>query len=192
MNIKQLTYPSETVISLQTAKDHLRVTDTNQDSVIRDCIKSATNLIESYTNQYLLSRTFVAYLDYHEFEAYCPIELWQYPVTAITAVKYLDTSGTETTFSSSNYSTDISDSPARVLSTTVPTVQQNVLNPFRVYFTAGYTNVDYIPAELIGWVKIFTAFFYETRQPEYTGYSVSEIAYKYERALDKYRKDPII
>lgn len=192
MDIKALTFPSTLVISLADAKAHLRVTDTNQDAVIADCIKSATGLIEKYTNQLLTSRTFVAYLNYSEFQAYCPIQIWSYPVTAISSVKYLDTNGTEQTFSSANYSTNIADSPAEILPTTTPTVQQNVLNPYRVYFTAGFTDVAQIDPELIGWVKIFTAFFYQTRQPEYTGYSVAEIAYKYERALDKYRKDMII
>ena len=191
MKFKQLTFPETLLISLQDAKDHLRVTDTNQAAVIKDCIRSATSLIETYTNQILQSGTYCAYLDINEFQAFCEIDLWKYPITDITSIKYLNTSGAETTFSSSYYSTDLTDSPARVLPTTIPTVQLNVVNPIRIYFTAGYTNSDQISPELIGWVKIFIAFFYQTRQPEYTGVQVSEIAYNYEKALDKFRKDPI-
>lgn len=190
MNLKRLTYPSTTIISLQEAKDHLRVTSTDEDMVILDCIKSATNMVETYTNQYFLSGSFVAYID--EMCSYDEIHIWAYPVQSIDSVKYLDTNGTEQTFSSANYTTDLSGSPARILPTTVPTIKQNVLNPYRVYLTIGYVDRDKIDPELLGWVKIFTAFFYQTRQPEYTGLTVSEIAYKYERALDKYRKDPII
>lgn len=192
MNITQLTYPTATIITLQEAKDHLRVTDNNQDAVIFDCIKGATSLIESYTGQLLQSSTYCAYLDEKEVVAYSTLEIWKYPITAISSVKYLNTSGTETTLDSATYSTDITDCPTRIYLTSTPTTQADKLNVWRVYFTAGHTNRDYIAAELINWVKIFTAFFYQTRQPEYAGYTVSEIAYKYKEALDKYRKDMLV
>ena len=190
MNIKQLTFPTTLLVSLQSAKDHLRVTDTNQDSVIEDCIKSATGLVEKYTGQILQSRTYCVYYDSHEIRSYTPIEIYLYPTTAVTSVKYLNESGVETTFT--EYTADITNFPTRILATTTPTMQLDVLNQFRVYITAGFTDVTEIDPELIGWIKIFTAFFYQTRQPEYTGLTVNEIAYNYQRALDKYRKEPII
>jgi uncharacterized phiE125 gp8 family phage protein len=190
MNIKQLTYPTTLLISLDDAKDHLRVTDTNQDSVIKDCIKSATGLVEKYTGQILQSRTYCIYYDSHEIRRYEPIDIWMYPISSITSVKYLNESGVETTFS--EYNTDLTSFPSRVLLTTTPTMQLDVLNQFRIYVTAGFTDVNEIDPEIIGWVKIFTAFFYQTRQPEYTGLTVNEIAYNYQRALDKYRVEPIV
>jgi uncharacterized phiE125 gp8 family phage protein len=192
MNIKQLTYPTTLLIPLDVAKLHLRITDNEQDSVIKDCIRQATGLVEKYTNQKLLSRTFVAYLDEKEFSSYSEIHIWDYPITEITSVKYLDVNSTEQTFAAANYTYDISDSPARIVPTTTGTVLPNSVNQYRVYYTAGFTNTDQIDPELLGWVKIFTGFFFNTRQPEYTGYSVNEIAYKYTEALDKYRKDPIV
>lgn len=192
MNIQQLTWPTSTVIDLQKAKDHLRVTTTDEDALILDCIKAATDLVETYTNQLFQSRTYVAYMDAVEFSAYNHVKIWLWPITSIDSVKYLDTDGVEQTFSSANYSTDLSDSPARILPTTIATVKQNVVNAYRIYFTAGYTNTDQINPELLNWIKIFIGFFYQTRQPEYSGFTVAEIAYKYQTALDKYRKDPIV
>jgi uncharacterized phiE125 gp8 family phage protein len=191
MRIQQATYPSGTLITLAEAKLHLRVTVDNEDSVINDCIKSATSLVETYTNQYLQSRTFVAYLDIQEFTAFNEICIWKYPITSIESIKYLDSDGTEQTFSSANYTTDLIDCPARILPTTIATVKLNIVNQYRVYFTAGHLTREAIDSELIGWVKIFTAFFYQTRQPEYTGQAVSEIAYKYQTALDKFSKAPL-
>lgn len=193
MNIKQLTYPTSTVISLAVAKAHLRVTSNDEDILINDSIKAATSFIEKYTGQLLLSRTFCAYLDEKEISSYGIISIWgNYPITAITAVKYLNSSGVETTLDSSTYSTDITDSPARILLTSTPSTQINTLNTWRVYFTAGYTEVSEIDQEIIAWLKIFTAFYYNSRQPEYTGISVNEMAIKYERQLDKFRKDLLI
>jgi len=191
MRIQQVTYPTGTLITLAEAKAHLRVTIDNEDSVINDCIKSATSLVESYTNQYLQSRTFVAFLDIQEFTAFNVIDIWKFPITSIESIKYLDSSGVEQTFSTANYTTDLIDSPARVLPTTIATVKLNIVNQYRIYFTAGHLTRESIDSELIGWVKIFTAFFYQTRQPEYTGQSVSEIAYNYQSALDKFNKGPL-
>jgi uncharacterized phiE125 gp8 family phage protein len=90
MRIQQVTYPTGTLITLAEAKAHLRVTIDNEDSVINDCIKSATSLVESYTNQYLQSRTFVAFLDIQEFTAFNVIDIWKFPITSIESIKYLD------------------------------------------------------------------------------------------------------
>lgn len=190
MNIKELTFPTTTIITLDEAKDHLRVTTTDEDELIMDCIRSATDFIEKYTDTLLLSRTFCAYYD--SLETYKVIELWKYPITAITSIKYLNTSGVETTLDTVNYSTDLTDSPARILITSLPTVQSDVLNPFRIYYTAGFTNRDEMNPLLIGWVKIFTAFYYQTRQPEYTGAPVSEIANNYKQSLDLIRKGKLV
>lgn len=192
MNFQRLTYPSTTILSLQEAKDHLRVTNTDDEPVIMDCIKAATGLVERYTNQFFLSGSCVVYLDAREFTAYNEIKIWAYPVNEITSIKYLDTNGVEQTFAASNYSTDLSDSPARILSTTIATVKQNIVNAYRIYLNVGFLNRDKIDPELLNWIKIFIGFFYQTRQPEYTGQAVNEIAYKFQTALDKYRKDPII
>lgn len=192
MNISQVTYPSGTIITLAEAKLHLRITADDQDAVINDCIKAATNLVESYTNQLFQSRTFVAYMDESEFCSYQTINILKYPITSIDSIKYLDTSGVEQTFSTGNYSTDLTDCPARILPTTTASVKANVLNQYRVYFTAGFASRDSIEPELINWIKIFTGFFFNTRQPEYTGLNVNQTAYKYQEALDKYRKDYVI
>lgn len=192
MNIVALTYPTTTIISLQEAKDHLRVTSEDEDAVINDCIKSATNFVEQYTAQYLLPRTFVAYFDESEIVTYKTINIWRYPITAITSVKYIDTNGTEQTLATSYYTSDITDSPARVIFTNVPTVKSEIFNAYRIYFSAGFTSRDSIDPELVGWVKILTAFFYETRQPQYVGYNTSAIEMNYSQSLDKYRKDIIV
>jgi uncharacterized phiE125 gp8 family phage protein len=190
MNIKELTFPTTTIITLDEAKDHLRVTTTDEEELIMDCIRSATDFIEKYTDTLLLSRTYCAYYD--SLETYKVIELWKYPITSISSVKYLNTSGVETTLDAANYSTDITDSPARILITSLPTVQSDVLNVFRIYYTAGFTNRDEMNPLLIGWVKIFTAFYYQTRQPEYTGAPVSEIANNYKQSLDLIRKGKLV
>lgn len=190
MNLKQLTYPSGTVITLAEAKDQCRVTSTDEDALIMDCIKAATGLIEGYTGVFLQSSTFVAYFD--EAIKYEPLCIDRFPITAISSVKYLDSNGDEQTIATTDYFTSITGSPAKIRITSIPTVQDYAFDTFRVYFTAGYTNRDEIPMELIQWVKIYTAHYYQSRQPEYTGQPVTSVFYTHQMALDKYRKDNII
>ncbi len=192
MHFEQLTYPQTTIITLQEAKDHLRVDGTDEDSVIKDCIKSATDFVQRYVNQVFLSGSCVVYYDSSEVETYKALDIWTYPVQSVTAVKYLNTSGIETTLSTSDYTVDSVSYPTRIMVTSMPTMQTDVFNQFRVYMTVGYIDRDKIAPELIGWVKILTGFFYETRQTEFTGVGTSEIQMRFERALDKHRKDPIV
>lgn len=195
MRISQLTYPSTTIISLQEAKEHLRVSSDSEDALISDCIKSATDFVEKYTGITLMSGTYRAYLDAAEALSYDTIEIWKFPITAISSIQYVDSNGDTQSLSASYYSTDIIDSPTRIFCTVMPTQKINTFNTFMVNFTCGYANRDSIPFELIGWVKILTGFFYETRQSEYTGNTgnvTNEIKYSYQRALDKFRKDCIV
>jgi uncharacterized phiE125 gp8 family phage protein len=190
MNIKQLTYPTSTLISLAEAKLQLRVTGTEEDMLIDRCIKSATNFIEKQTGQTLQNVTFCAYLDTCEVQAFGTIEIWKYPITEITSIKYLNSSGVETTLDPSSYSTDITDTPARIFFNTVPVTQINVLNTYRVYFSAGFTNSDEIDQTLLDWVRKFTADNFNMRQVGYTGTSLDSIDWS--KYLDMYRKEPII
>lgn len=186
MNLQQVTFPSTTIITLAEAKAQCRVTSTDEDALIMDCIRAATSLVETRIDTYLQSSTFVAYFDNADDDLW----IWKYPITSLDSVKYIDTNGSEQTLSAANYSSDITDSPARIKVTTHPSVKRDIFNAYRAYFTAGFTNREKIPQEIIQWIKILTADFYQSRQSGYTG-QISEVAYNQLVALDKFRKGQI-
>ncbi len=190
MQVQQLTYPTTTVITLEEAKTHLRVDSTNEDMLIMDCIRSATSMIEAYTNRILMSATYSAYIDEAEIVAQTPFEIkGYYPISAISSIEYYNTSDTWATIPSTDYSKDIIGHVARIYFTKLPQVKSNTLNTYKINFTAGYADRDKIPYEILGWIKIITGFYYESRQSEYTGNTgnvTNELQYNYQRGLDKF------
>lgn len=72
-------------ISLATAKDWLRVTTEDDDTIITDLITVARKRIEAYTLRSMVSKsiTLTGYVDYNFMLPYAPI-------SAVSAVKYLD------------------------------------------------------------------------------------------------------
>ena len=64
------------VISLDGAKEYLRVDYDDQDNVITRNIKTAVSLIEEYTNVFLYERE-----KQYAVIGYCGIEIFDYPIT---------------------------------------------------------------------------------------------------------------
>lgn len=192
MHIEQTIYAQSTLLTLQEAKDHLRVDVEDDDSLIMDCVRSATDFVQKYTNQLFLSGQYCIYLDEKEWENHKAVEVWLYPIISINSIKYINTSGEETTLDSANYTTDVVSYPARIMLLNKPAVKQNTFNQFRIYVTAGFIDKYKINPEIIGWVKIMVGFFYEIRQSEYTGVITSKINLTVERGLDKHIKHPLV
>jgi uncharacterized phiE125 gp8 family phage protein len=73
------------------------------------------------------------------------------PVTSVTSVTYLDTSGVSQTWSSSLYLTDLPTGPHAARARITPAYAQyypstyDVPNAVTVRFVAGYTNADAVP-----------------------------------------------
>lgn len=73
--------------------------DTSEDDLILDRIKSATELVEPFSDRILLSQTWEMRFD----RFYDVIRLVMGPWQSITSVKYYSTAGTLTTMDSSDY-----------------------------------------------------------------------------------------
>lgn len=100
MNALKLITPSSLeAVTLTEAKSHLKVTDTNEDTLIRTYLNAAIKRVENYRQSPVMSS---------EWELHCTrfdynINLQKHPVTAINSVKYYDTNNTLQTAASGNY-----------------------------------------------------------------------------------------
>lgn len=84
------------------------------------------------------------------------------PVTAITSIVYVDTSGTSTTWSSSEYSLDTASLPAAVklnYGYTWPALRGDI-HGITVTFTAGYASVAVIPQRIKELVKLHVHYYW--------------------------------
>lgn len=180
--LKIVTGPAVTPVSRTEARNHLRLDDDVDDSLVRAYIQAATDWAENYTGRFLVSRTCqmmldgarelesplwegtrtgpsnVAYLDH--------IELAAAPVISVESIKYYSDDDTQYTWAASNYFVDTFSEPAKVVlrdGGTYPT-DLRAANGLEINFTAGYgSNPSAVPEAIKVAILQYIAFLYEHR-----------------------------
>ena len=162
--MKIITAPTIEPVSLDLAKSHLRVTDANEDALISLYIKSARETAEHRTCRALINQTLEFSLDDFPSGA---IELPVSNVTSIVSIKYIDTSGIETTLNPLTYFLDTQSLTNWVLLAygyTYP-ITLGSANNVKVQFIAGYSAAaDAIPANISTWMLLAIGSMYANRE----------------------------
>jgi len=174
----------ETIIGIADLKGHLRVTHSQEDTLITALRSAAVAWIEEHCNIKIGSYTAKGYLPAF-VNSYIPVG----PVTAISEVKYQTTAAKDytsdlTTLAAANWYTDTISSPARIAFRDYPTTYEYALSPVVVTFTAGYSAP---PAPIIQAVRLLVAHMYENRQEEVTGTITTRLKFGLEALLNPYR-----
>ena len=140
MKLQLVTAPSLYPVSLAEAKKHLRVTGTDDDALIYRYIGAAVLWVEQYLGRKLVTQTWKYYLDGFPSANYLPIPFGN--LQSITHIKYTDTDGTQSTFSTDDYSTDTVSVPGRAVldyGETWPSDTLQTNSPIEIQFVTGYT-----------------------------------------------------
>jgi uncharacterized phiE125 gp8 family phage protein len=174
----------DTIITVADLKAHLRVTHTQEDSLISALRSAAISWVEEHCNIKLGSYTARGYLPDWRV-AYFPIG----PVTAITEVKYQTTADKDyttdlTTLGTTLWYTDEITQPARIAFRDYPTTYDYALTPVVVTFTAGYTTM---PAPVLQAIRLLVAHMYENRQEEVIGTITTRLKFGLEALLNPFR-----
>lgn len=90
-------------VSLQEAKDQLRVLDSEEDELIMAYIKAATDFAEGYTWTEFVQKDYTVYMDNWEYKTIIKLT----PIQSIVSVKYYDSANTLQTLPTSDYRTDL-------------------------------------------------------------------------------------
>ncbi len=168
MNLKLITAATIEPVSLTEAKAHLRVTSTDEDTLIGIIIKAARQSAESMTRRSLASQVFELSLDdFPEEEIVLPMP----PVESITSIKYKDSDGVETTWDSSKY-VFYNSEPAKIIPVygeVFPSFTPYPAGAVKIRFTAGYktsgTDISLIIPEAIKQaLLLLIGSFYENRE----------------------------
>jgi len=174
----------DTIITVADLKSHLRVTHTQEDTLIGALRSAAISWVEEHCNIKLGSYTARGYLtDWRP--AYFPIG----PVTAISEVKYQTTADKDyttdlTTLATTLWFTDEVTQPARIAFRDYPTTYDYALTPVVVTFTAGYTTM---PAPVVHAIRLLVAHMYENRQEEVIGTITTRLKFGLEALLNPFR-----
>lgn len=181
--------PAAAVLSLDEAKDHLRVDHSDHDDQIRALIAAAQAAITGPkgTGYAIASSTWRLSLDAFPAEIRIPLE----PVTAVTEVRYVDTDGAQQTLTAGDdYLVDYDKSPCRITPAYgkcfPPTRQQP--GAVKVLFRAG---PEVAPVDLVQAVKLIIAHWYEQPSAVNVGNIVNELPLAAGYLLDRYR-DPAL
>jgi len=157
-------------LTLDDAKDWARIDTDDDDSTVRRLIKSSTNRLEAVTGRRFINTTLTAYFDGFPTSDRDWLELRVLPVSSVSSIKYLAASdGTETTWSSSNYSVDnkSENMPVRitpVFSESYPTAR-DVPNSVYVEFVCGYGAADTnVPDDIRHTIAAMVSHYYTNRE----------------------------
>ncbi len=147
-------------VTIDEARDHLRIS--GQTDEVTRLIKAARGPIERYLNRALITQTWDAYYDYwcDEFKLPYP------PLQTVDSVKYINSSGTETTLAPSQYWVTNNEPAALVrrYDTVWPQLQLGRPQAIKIGVTVGYGDeVTDVPEEIRHAIKLLMTDLYENR-----------------------------
>lgn len=175
-------------VSVLEVKNHLRVTESDEDVLIAGLITSARKIVEQITRRSLISQTWRLYLDAFPYSS--SIELPFPPLVSVSSVKYYDQNGALQTLSSTTYQTDNRSTPGLIVLTedgAWPLTEGDKVNAVEIEFIAGYgATAAAVPSPIRLAITHLVAHWFENREPFSTGqlYSVPST---FENILMPYR-----
>ncbi len=173
---KIIVQPAAEPITLEEAKAHLRVTFSDDDTMISTMINVARILVERWTGRVLISQTWEYYLNH--FPALDFIELPLPPLVSVTSIKYTDQEGTETTIDSGTYTVDNIAYIGSVnlnIGESWPSAALARTNPIKITYVAGYADAAAVPGHFKQAILYMVSQQYENREPILIGTIQSEM-----------------
>ncbi len=173
-------------VSLQDAKLHLNISGTDDDIYISQLITTARQYVENLTGRKLITQTVTKYFDsWHEFD------LPYGNLQSVTSIKYTDSDGDQSTWSSGDYDVDTETLRGRVVlgySKSFPSVTLTPVNPIEIIYICGYgATKAHVPYAISQAIKILVSHYYEYREPEVIGTIVAEVPMGVNALLESYK-----
>lgn len=177
MQVEVVTAPASEPVTLQEAKDHLRVEVTTDDALIGRLITDAREWAERYTRRGLITQTWRLWLD--EFpdgddaDEYSTVMLPGGKVQSVSSVKYTDTAGAIQTLDPAGYtlSSRGPDAIARLrpsYGNTWPATRDQA-DAVQVEYVVGYGAAAAVPSQIKQAVLLHVGWHYEHREPNTFG-----------------------
>jgi uncharacterized phiE125 gp8 family phage protein len=185
MSLKLITPPAIEPVDLDTAKLHLRVEHTTDDTIITALIKAAREFAEHECNRALITQTWELALDAFPAGA---IRAPKANLLTVVSLKYDDPDGVEQTLATDAYTLDTHEQPGWI----VPEIDTDwpetiaAVNAVRVRFTAGYgPAASDVPQGIKTWLLLRVGTLYRNRDElAETRFAPNPL---YDRMLDPFR-----
>lgn len=179
------TAPTAEPITVAEAKEHLRVTHSDEDAYIESLIHAARVHCETFTRRQLMSATLKYELDGFPDQIVLPSP----PLTSVSSIKHYDPSGTQQTVTASDYRVDSSSEPGRVEPAygKVWPPTRSIINTVEIIYVCGYTNAAAVPDGLKAAIKLMVAHLYENREVIITGTIIAKVPMAIDSLLWQHR-----
>lgn len=184
-----ITAPTLLPVSLDEAKQHLRVYANDDDSAITSLIWAATQSAERFMSRALLTQTW-------ELTTDClpcgnePIELpMAAPLQSVTTFKYYDTDGTQQTWGSSNYIVSTAKEPGCVrlaYDITWPSIRYRP-DSIAIRYVAGWTTAALVPYPIKQALLLLIGHWFNNREEVNVGNIVNQMPTAAEHSLTQYK-----
>ena len=180
----EVTPPVIEPVTLDEAKEHLRVTETDEDALITELIIVAREMCEEYQRRSYITTGFEFFLRFFPVEIILP----RSPLLDVSQVSFFIPDDTETIVDAAIYNVDDATKPGRItlgFSNTWPTTTLRTNKSVRVQFTAGYGLLAAdVPSRIKHAIKLTVSNFFEQRQPILTGTIAQELPLNVKWLLD--------
>ncbi len=179
MSIQLKTPPANEPVSLSEAKSYLRITDTDDDTLIGWLITATRQQAEEWTGRALVTQTWALWLDQfprteskkapqegffqlpvdHFDQVERVMDIPRPPLQSVTHLKTYDTGNTASTFDASSYIIDTQATPGRIALNQGSSWPANLraVNAVEVEFVAGYGPAADVPEAIkqgmLLWIK---------------------------------------
>ena len=152
-------------VSLEEVKQHLRITDTSEDTLIESLISVAREWCETYENRVYTETLIEAHYNNISHEMVLPIN----PVISIDKIEYKNSLGIYELVSEGDYEIDSYSFVAYIYFVNPSyAIASNVINPVRVTYKAGYlddpSSGEVLPARVKHSIKLIVAHLFEHRE----------------------------
>ena len=165
-NYKITSNPAYEPVTLLEAKEHLRVTDSNEDDYITSLIQVAREYCEKYEHRAYCLQTVTVHYDSFGSKMLLPMN----PAISIESITYIDSAGDTQTLDTSLYELDNYSCPAFIYpayNASYPSVR-DITNTITVTYLAGYdsdpSNAEDVPERIKHAIKLIIGHLYENRE----------------------------
>lgn len=167
------TGPTYEPVSLEEAKAHLRVTDTDEDDLITSLVQAGREYVEAFTNRAVLPQTW-----YWKADRLPCVAIWlpKPPLVSITSVTFVDESGgTQTWAPTSGYQLSKPTGPKASYARLMPAygnswpVTRWQFDAVTIEYVAGYADAASVPESIKAAIKMLVGHWYENRESVVVG-----------------------
>jgi uncharacterized phiE125 gp8 family phage protein len=170
------------VISTADLKAHLRVTHSDEDTMIEAMREAAIRYVENFCNVRIGSRSVVFHYNGYPSRLELPIG----PVTSVTGITIATGDGTADTIPTTDYFVTLGRDPMMIEFSNPRSGFEDTFRKLNVSASVGYTEAD-TPGPMVHAIKLLVAHMYELRQPEITGTITTKLKLGIEALLNPYR-----